>query len=269
MRKLIVLILLCLNISVYGITSGPDGTVYSGHYTNEGNYISYINSDNSTGTFTAAGDYRTLTTDNYTLYPNTLTSKLHYHLIASMSEAGYFQDYTVNNYAPIHPVLNDDTVIQIQSDTTLSNFGGMKGIGLDGENNIWGVGGCRAKTYRVKNGSTFPYEGYCRYPTSQLGLYPTNYLNTTEIEWFLLRDSGYENSTTGVSAIGSLDNTHTTTFAGITGMTAHKAWWSLIEDQRFEINPIANSGTYVKSPSGDINAYKSVIGQLPLTLTLY
>lgn len=245
----------------YGICSGPDGTIYEAPY----NYYWYgavvknplspIYGDITSGLIHSI----TCTTDNYTMWPNKTGFNTKYHVIYGGLENGYLQDVSVDTTKSIGTTIDPTTLMQYSTFSLVQQYPTeartFRGVGIDGENNIWGIGVGRVKIYRVEAGTDYPLQGSCRYPSIDLDNQPITYTNTREIEWFLQRDSGYENSTLGVSGIGTLDNTYKTMFNGVS-TTAHKAWWSLVDDGRFEIAPLSNSGSGIKYPTGGFDVVK-------------
>lgn len=72
-------------------------------------------------------------------------------------------------------------------------FRDSRGIGVDGDNNWYGVGGLQEKFYSCKHNDSFEDKGgFCRYPESQLSQWFGSTVNTREIEWFMTRN-GHKN----------------------------------------------------------------------------
>jgi hypothetical protein len=243
---------------IYGVASGPDGSVFG--VSSKYNTIAVIKSDNTTGLDTSINSYNvTVTTDNPALWPNN-GDKKYYHLICCR-EDGWICDHYINTNQNADSVIDDSKSInsevnyEIDGETRTS-----KGVGIDGENNIWGLGLYRNKIYRIGTTSDYSSGGNCRYPSNNLENQPLSY-NNSEIEWFLLRDAGYVNTSPASTILGNVDDTYSADWLGNgTLATAHDAWWSLVENKRFEINPNSYKADASTNPSGGFNVTKETGG---------
>ena len=265
---------------IYGLAGGPDGTIFTAAYdqynTTSTKRLGILRScpilpveEANIGDAYELGwimpkspnGHITCTVDNYSLWPNTTKSKNKYHVIYSGLENGRIEDLIVNTtYYPESPnggpaqsfspsgTLDTNHVpvaslvakVGVNDDYATT----WRGVGIDGENNIWGLGASRTKIYRLQTGSTYPLQGYCRYPSNTPDEQPFSYTNTPEVEWFLLRDSGYN------SSVGTIDSTNLITSIPFgVDQSANAAWWSLVDNERFEGNPQVNASS-TTTPKG-------------------
>lgn len=231
----------------YGMASGPDGTIYTSTY-HDGRGVGVLKTTTaySAGVISPAPTHYHYgcTTDNSSLWPNTSNIKTKYHVLFGGREDGVNlpEDLAVNTTLSIPSIATNRSVLNV-------NSANWRGIGIDGQNNIWGLGVTRSKIYRLQSGTTYPFQSLCRYPPNTLPEQPFSYTNTPEVEWFLLRDAGYN------SKVGTVDDTEVVTWNG-TPYTAHDAWWSLVENARFELNPSSYAGTGSKKPTGGFSVTK-------------
>lgn len=176
----------------YGIASGPDSRIWLGMMgikpPNHG-YITMIK--DAAVTITDVGmPTVSITTDLYNRYPNTNDTNK-YNLVAVQEYrvgSGYTSDvyqFSVHNGIITNPAGERICENLISG----SNKYDVRGVGIDGYNNVIGLGDKIVKIYRMDpTDDVFPNGGLCRYPSVGIDDWPYSLTNTREIEWFLTRD---------------------------------------------------------------------------------
>ncbi len=241
------------------VCSGPDSNVFYTKHDTLTLVTQNLNTTYTTNNFTnTKRKHRTIIADNYNMWPNLNGSLNNYHLIGCSSpETGSIEDFVVNSNNPFNANMGSGYALSGSIDqnviSTPNISGSFQCVGIDGENNIWGLGANRVIVYRMPFSTTFPTGGECRYPSITLEEQPYSTVNIPQIEWFLLLDSGYVD--TNVTAVGILNNTITANYNNDI-YTAHTAWWSLVDNKRFEINP---SGTFPTLNGFDVDRKTSGI----------
>jgi hypothetical protein len=255
----------------YGICSGPDGTIFWSRWLHRGLYYYDINGNykvaSGWGTSTTfleqppgsgtwqgyavrtgepwkpvlgAGN-RGVTTDNTGVYPNTNNS--YWVFMISTAWSGIDgAPYSVSNKTIGSPAFS----IEFKDYFSWMDFatlGGstVYGCAADSENNIYAAGVSLVKIYRLEDGTEFPYQARCRWPSVPLSAWgEDSFTNDPVIEWFLLRDDAEMDNAVSKSIQLYDGDGNLQTY----NMTASAAWIALTDHRRYagEVN-LDNDGT--------------------------
>lgn len=226
----------------YGIASGSDGYVYVAHAgSSRAAWTNAERTDTNCGKSTPAWATG-ITTDIKNVWPNTNASNSDYHLFinAYLGDGVYMTKGTAAEWR------NDTNTQWIKCIAFNSTDNYFRGIGIDGDNNIQGLGWYRGKIYRnappnYTNRDGNPLIGET-YDSVRLSLWPFSATNTREIEWFLLRRHQ------------TMDNITPRNFNGAS-RTAKAAWLSLVEFRRHEVEHNPANGSPTSSSYSDIRGW--------------